>query len=98
MPIIWRKEEEMFDKFSVSKNNRTVNPPVSIVAKAYDQTYTQYNLCGIVTHIGRNMEKGHYVSEVKYRDSWFKCNDSIVSNTSYQNLSKNGYGFMFERN
>ena len=58
---------------------------------------SQYNLCGIVTHIGGIMEKGHYISEGKYGSTWFKCNDSTITETSYHNLSKCGYGFKFEQ-
>ena len=82
---------------TLRKNNKMMNPPLSINVTAHDQTQSQYNLCGIVTHIGGIMEKGHYISEVKYGNTWFKCNDSTITETSYHNLSKCGYGFMFEK-
>jgi ubiquitin carboxyl-terminal hydrolase 22/27/51 len=40
-----------------------------------------YDLFGTVNHHG-NLESGHYISNVRIRDKWFRCNDSCVSSPS----------------
>lgn len=37
-----------------------------------------YDLFGTVNHVG-NMSSGHYVTNVKVRDNWYKFNDAHVS-------------------
>ena len=37
------------------------------------------NLRGIVYHIGDAPTRGHYVTSVKRGDTWYTCNDSIIT-------------------
>ena len=37
------------------------------------------NLCAVVYHLGDSPIQGHYVASVKYGDSWYTCNDTIIT-------------------
>lgn len=37
-----------------------------------------YDLFAIVSHIGANIHKGHYVNYAKFNGEWFAFNDHIV--------------------
>ena len=80
-----------------TKNNDTIKPTSSINVKLNNDNIVPYDLCGIITHIGSSLSSGHYIAEVKYGETWFKCNDAQVSLTSYQELSDSGYGYLFQK-
>ena len=78
------------------KNSGRVRPPAMINVTSKEQSNYSYTLCGIVTHLGSSMDEGHYIAEVKYGNCWFKCNDSSVTKTTFERLSDEGYGYLFE--
>ena len=39
-----------------------------------------------------SLNSGHYVSEVRIGNQWWKCNDTSITKTDVQHLSKGGYG------
>ena len=79
------------------KNTKKVEPPLHIDVTSREGNKYRYSLCGIITHLGSSMDTGHYVAEIIHDSSWYKCDDSIVRKTSYNNLSKEGYGYLFEK-
>ena len=47
------------------------------------------NLIGFIDHLGTTPHSGHYVSNVKIDNTWFLCNDSLITpNTSNLNSSQ----------
>ena len=78
------------------KNSGRVRPPPMINVTSKEQSNYSYTLCGIVTHLGSSIDEGHYIAEVKYGNCWFKCNDSSVTKTTFERLSDEGYGYLFE--
>lgn len=44
-----------------------------------------YDLFGTVNHQG-NLQSGHYVTNVKVNDDWFRCNDQHVSSSSEETV------------
>ncbi len=52
----------------------------------------QYQLAGIVCHIG-NAESGHYLSYIKIEENkWVEFNDSIVTSFSQSNIETECFG------
>ena len=37
-----------------------------------------YNLVGFINHLGKLMVHGHYIAHRKYKEIWYKCDDSSV--------------------
>jgi hypothetical protein len=62
-----------------------------------------YDLFGVVEHIGKKMDGGHYIAYIRGKnslgeDSWWKCNDAscwIVSPEAV--ASSQGYIWFYER-
>jgi ubiquitin C-terminal hydrolase len=54
-------------------------------------------LCGVLTHIGSQIKSGHYITEIRKGDNWWKCNDDKVSQTTFDSLSKQAYGLLFQK-
>ena len=79
------------------KNNKDIIPPLGFTVKSEQDTVYAYSLRGVLTHIGRNLNSGHYISEVRKGTIWWKCNDDNITETSFENLSKQGYGFLFQK-
>ena len=79
------------------KNNSNVIPPLGFIIQTDNDNAIAYSLCGILTHIGQNLNSGHYISEVKKNNEWWKCNDYTITKTAFEDLSKQGYGFLFRR-
>ena len=79
------------------KVNKDVIPPLGFTIQTEQDNVYAYSLCGVLTHIGRNMHSGHYISEVRQDQQWWKCNDSVITKTSFQNLSRGAYGLLFEQ-
>ena len=77
------------------KNNKNIIPPLGFTVQTDNDSVIAYSLCGVLTHLGRSLSSGHYISEVRKNTKWWKCNDSSISETSFDNLSKQGYGFLF---
>lgn len=56
-----------------------------------------YDLFGTVNHHG-NLQSGHYVTNVKVGDEWFRCNDQHVSkSTEATVLTNDGAYILFYR-
>ena len=79
------------------KNIKDVIPPLGFTVKTDDDGVFAYSLCGVLTHLAQSLTSGHYISEVKRGIKWWKCDDSRITETSFENLSKQGYGFLFEK-
>ena len=79
------------------KNNSDIIPPLGFTVQTDDDNIIAYSLCGVLSHLGRSLNSGHYISEVKRNTEWWKCNDSSITKTTYRNLSKQGYGFLFQK-
>ena len=62
-----------------------------------------YDLFGVVEHIGRKMDGGHYIAYVRGKDStakdiWWKCNDAKCWMVSPEMVSSvQGYIWFYER-
>ena len=78
------------------KNNKDIIPPLGFIVESENDNAIAYSLCGVLTHLGRSLSSGHYICEVRKNTKWWNCNDSRISETSFDNLSKQGYGFLFE--
>ena len=48
------------------------------LSKTPDKRDCTYDLFAIVSHIGDNIHKGHYINYAKFNGEWFKFNDHIV--------------------
>ena len=79
------------------KNIKDIIPPLGFTVKSEQDTVYAYSLCGVLTHIGRNLNSGHYISEVRKGTMWWKYNDDNITETTFENLSKQGYGFLFQK-
>ena len=79
------------------KNTKDIIPPLGFTVKSEQDTLYAFSLCGVLTHIGRNHNSGHYISEVRKGTMWWKCNDDNITETSFETLSKQGYGFLFQK-
>lgn len=54
---------------------------------------SSYELLGLVTHIGRSADSGHYVAWVNRGGHWYKCDDEKIQQiqeTDIGNLSGGG--------
>jgi ubiquitin carboxyl-terminal hydrolase 14 len=55
-----------------------------------------YELQGVLTHRGRSSSSGHYVAWVRGEgDTWFKCDDDVVSPVTDKDVLKLSGGGMF---
>jgi ubiquitin C-terminal hydrolase len=81
----------------IYKVNRAVSPPLGFTLKTDESLSHPYSLNGVLTHIGTQVTSGHYISEIKKGDDWWKCNDNSVSSTTFENLSKQAYAFLFKK-
>src|SRR2546423_4560752 len=43
-----------------------------------DKRDCTYDLYAIVSHVGDNIHKGHYINYAKFNGEWFRFNDHIV--------------------
>jgi ubiquitin C-terminal hydrolase len=74
-----------------------VNAPLGFALEGHDSFINPYSLCGVLTHIGSQIKFGHYITEIRKGDNWFKCNDNKVSPTTFDQLSNQAYGFLFQK-
>jgi len=62
-----------------------------------------YDLFGVVEHVGRQMDGGHYIAYIRGKDSrgadrWWKCNDAKCWMVSDETVSSaQGYIWFYER-
>jgi len=56
----------------------------------------KYRLLGIIVHIGPSSMSGHFIAYCRQDNSWYKLNDSIVSNASFNEIKNlNGIPYVF---
>ena len=79
------------------KDERPVDAAQTITVTSKEGNEYEFTLCGIITHYGSSIESGHYIAEIKQQQKWFKCNDSIITETISENLSTTGYGFLYKK-
>jgi hypothetical protein len=48
------------------------------ISNQTDNRDCTYDLFAIVSHIGANIHKGHYINYAKFNGEWFAFNDHIV--------------------
>ena len=92
-----------FKRYGISRDGRgfkietPINPPLGFTIKTQDSSSYSYRLCGVLTHIGNQLNSGHYIAEVMQSNRWWKCNDDKISQTSFNTLSNQAYAFLFEK-
>ena len=57
---------------------------------------TIYSLNAVVTHYGRHLHEGHYVTTLWRNDQWICCNDDVVLGPTNE-APKMGYLFFYDR-
>ncbi|EGG16808.1 deubiquitinating enzyme [Cavenderia fasciculata] len=57
----------------------------------------KYHLVGFITHLGNNVQMGHYICHVKKNGKWVKFNDRSVQ-LSQQPAKEFGYMYFYSRN
>ena len=62
----------------------------------YNDSPTYYKLIGIVTHFGPSSMGGHFIAFCKsfVDQKWYKYNDAIVNNSSFQEASTTGIPYI----
>ena len=56
----------------------------------------KYRLLGIIVHIGPSSMSGHFIAYCRQDNSWYKFNDSIVSNSTFNEIrNSNGIPYVF---
>ena len=79
------------------KVNRAVIPPLGFTLQTDESLAHPFSLHGVLSHIGTQVTSGHYISEIKMGEDWWTCNDSTISKTTFENLSKQAYAFLFKK-
>lgn len=51
--------------------------PKDILKDEHETPYI-YQLFGIISHIGPSIDSGHYISYIKLKGEWYKCDDEDV--------------------
>jgi len=60
--------------------NEFVSPHVQVPPLSDSSNHFNYQLCGIVNHIGSSAEYGHYTADaVRNKKDWFRFNDEMVT-------------------
>ena len=65
--------------------------------ESIESNIISYRLCGVLTHVGSQIRSGHYVSEVRKGENWWKCDDDQIIPTSFDLLSKQAHGLLFKK-
>ena len=76
---------------------RAVTPPLGFTLKTDESLLHPFSLHGVLIHIRTQLTSGHYLSEIKKGEDWWKCNDNAVSKTTFENLSKWAYAFLLKK-
>lgn len=56
-----------------------------------------YNLLGVISHVGKSAEHGHYICHVRKGDNWVLFNDEKVGKAELPPL-KHGFVYIYRRN
>ena len=61
-----------------------------------DKSPTYYELVGVISHFGENNMGGHFIAYCKnsYNNKWYKFNDAIVTESSFQEASSIGLPYV----
>ena len=61
-----------------------------------DKSPTKYELVGVISHFGENNMGGHFIAYCKnsYNNKWYKFNDAIVTESSFQEASSIGLPYV----
>ena len=91
-----------FSRFQgLQKMNKYVRFPAlaSIKYSVDDNEYTiQYQITGVVVHLGSSIASGHYISYVRAGENWFKINDDIVTTVRWNTVRrKKAYMLFYEQ-
>jgi ubiquitin carboxyl-terminal hydrolase 5/13 len=74
-----------------------VNPGIAVAAATdVDPAGGTYDLIGIISHLGRNTDCGHYVCHLKKNGQWYFFNDDKVAVSSNPPFDC-GFMYMFRR-
>lgn len=58
----------------------------------------KYRLRAVVSHLGRSVSGGHYISYIRQEERWFVCDDRDVYEVDSEEVPRDrGYCFLFER-
>ena len=57
----------------------------------------EYQLFGVIEHLGVSVDSGHYTCLVLHKDCWYACSDVNITKVSLPNLSKNSYLLFYYR-
>lgn len=86
------------------KDGRDIKYPDKLDLTPYmfgapDGTHTEYHLSGVVEHVGRSKERGHYVAHVKAGDgTWATKNDRYSDTISAEEaMDKQAYILLYSR-
>jgi len=59
---------------------------------------SSYKLFGIIDHLGNELDKGHYVSNVLIEDSWWVFNDDEIKKTEFEKVNmEKAYMLFYQR-
>lgn len=84
-----------FDNFNRKINHNVEIPEILDLSYFSINSNVKYKLKAISKHMG-NTNGGHYISECKYNNRWYCCNDSHVSEINCYS-SENSYCLFFEK-
>ncbi|XP_954414.1 ubiquitin carboxyl-terminal hydrolase (UBP14) [Theileria annulata] len=62
----------------------------------HERTTVSYNLIGFITHIGSNVNSGHYICHLKKDNEWYAFNDTRISKSTNPPIH-NGYIYLFQK-
>ena len=90
-----RTERDLYGR--THKVNKPLILPLGFTIQTEQNNTYDYSLCGVLTHICRNMNSGHYIRKVWKHAKCWRCNDSSITKISFPEPSRGGYGFLFKQ-
>lgn len=89
-PVSFPKTLDM-GPFMSSARNTLISPEFT------DSDHYKYELFAVVNHMG-NLQSGHYTSFIRQTGSWFRCDDSLITKASIdQVLSSEAYLLFYHK-
>lgn len=77
-PVSFPKTLDM-GPFMSSARNTSLSPEFC------DSAHYKYELFAVVNHMG-NLQSGHYTSFIRQTSSWFRCDDSLITKASIEQV------------
>lgn len=77
--------------YEIKKDKTALLPPLNIDLTPYifnKKEPTFYSLKSAITHVGKTLEHGYYVTHAKYNDTWWKCSDYEVKEVVLSDIEK----------